>query len=167
MTTMTSEPSVLNTDAQYLKYGVLRIHPGSHYPLASCSRKTWSAAFRGLRLNGARAAIAKLRAKIELNWPLFRKTPWRSTWQPTPEVLPRESHGQRSLVDYSPKGLQRVRHNWSASQVRTTTVHQLSLLLETASLQDCRVPKQWHKTDAASVTERVDGFLLLPTLSIS
>ena len=25
-------------------------------------------------------------------------------WQPTPELLPRESHGQRSLVGYSPWG---------------------------------------------------------------
>ena len=29
------------------------------------------------------------------------KIPWRRVWQPTP-VLPRESHGQRSLVGYSP-----------------------------------------------------------------
>ena len=29
---------------------------------------------------------------------------WRSKWQPTPVFLPRESHGQRSLVGYSPWG---------------------------------------------------------------
>ena len=28
--------------------------------------------------------------------------PWRRTWQPTPVLLPGESHGQRSLVGYSP-----------------------------------------------------------------
>ena len=27
---------------------------------------------------------------------------WRSTWQPTPVFLPREFHGQGSLVGYSP-----------------------------------------------------------------
>ena len=27
---------------------------------------------------------------------------WRRKWQPTPVFLPRESHGQRSLVGYSP-----------------------------------------------------------------
>ena len=27
---------------------------------------------------------------------------WRRAWQPTPVFLPGESHGQRSLVDYSP-----------------------------------------------------------------
>ena len=28
----------------------------------------------------------------------------RRAWQPTPVFLPRESHGQRSLVGYSPWG---------------------------------------------------------------
>ena len=31
-----------------------------------------------------------------------RKIPWRRAWQPTPVVLPGESHGQRSLAGYSP-----------------------------------------------------------------
>ena len=30
--------------------------------------------------------------------------PWRRKWQPTPVLLPGESHGQRSLADYSPWG---------------------------------------------------------------
>ena len=30
--------------------------------------------------------------------------PWRRKWQPTPVFLPGESHGQRSLVGYSPRG---------------------------------------------------------------
>ena len=29
------------------------------------------------------------------------KIPWRREWLPTPILLPGESHGQRSLVDYS------------------------------------------------------------------
>ena len=33
-----------------------------------------------------------------------RKIPWRRTWQPTPVFLPGKSHGQRSLVDYTPWG---------------------------------------------------------------
>ena len=32
------------------------------------------------------------------------KIPWRRKWQPTPVFLPGKSHGQRSLVDYSPWG---------------------------------------------------------------
>ena len=33
-----------------------------------------------------------------------RKIPWRRKWQPTPVLLPGESHGRRSLVGYSPRG---------------------------------------------------------------
>ena len=29
---------------------------------------------------------------------------WRRAWQPIPVLLPGESHGQRSLVSYSPQG---------------------------------------------------------------
>ena len=36
--------------------------------------------------------------------PWFGKIPWRRAWQPTPAFLPGESHGQRSLVGYSPYG---------------------------------------------------------------
>ena len=32
------------------------------------------------------------------------KIPWRRAWQPTPVLLPGESHGQRSLAGYSPWG---------------------------------------------------------------
>ena len=28
---------------------------------------------------------------------------WRGAWQPTPVILPGDSHGQRSLVGYSPQ----------------------------------------------------------------
>ena len=34
--------------------------------------------------------------------PWVRKICWRRVWQPTPVFLPKESHGQRSLVGYSP-----------------------------------------------------------------
>ena len=30
------------------------------------------------------------------------RIPWRTAWQPTPGFLPGESHGQRSVVGYSP-----------------------------------------------------------------
>ena len=42
--------------------------------------------------------------------PCVGKVPWRRTWQPTSEILPGESHGQRSLGGYSPKG-RRVGHD--------------------------------------------------------
>ena len=36
--------------------------------------------------------------------PCVWKIPWRRKWQPTPVLLPEKSHGQRSLVGYSPWG---------------------------------------------------------------
>ena len=36
--------------------------------------------------------------------PWVWKIPWRRKWQPTPVFLLGESHGQRTLVDYSPWG---------------------------------------------------------------
>ena len=37
--------------------------------------------------------------------PWVRKIPQRRVWQPTPVFLPGESHGQRSLAGYCPRGL--------------------------------------------------------------
>ena len=45
--------------------------------------------------------------------PWVRKIPWRKTWQPTPVFSPGESHGQRSLEDYSP---------WDRKETDTTKV---------------------------------------------
>ena len=36
--------------------------------------------------------------------PWVMKIPWRRAGQPTPVFLPGESHGQKSLVFYSPLG---------------------------------------------------------------
>ena len=36
--------------------------------------------------------------------PRVRKAPWRRKWQPTPVLLPGESHRERNLVGYSPQG---------------------------------------------------------------
>ena len=42
---------------------------------------------------------------------LGREDPWKMQWLPTPVFLPGESHGQRSLVGYSP---------WSRKESDTT-----------------------------------------------
>ena len=42
-----------------------------------------------------------------------RKIPWRRKWQFISVFLLGKSHGQRSLVGYSPWGCKRVRHDWS------------------------------------------------------
>ena len=36
--------------------------------------------------------------------PWVRKIPWRRKWQPTPVFLPGKSQGQKSQVDYNPRG---------------------------------------------------------------
>ena len=41
--------------------------------------------------------------KLEFD-PWVRKIPWRRKWEPTPVLLPGESHGQRNLVGCSPQG---------------------------------------------------------------
>ena len=44
--------------------------------------------------------------------PWVGKIPWSRNQQPTPTFLPGESHGQRSLLGYSPGGHRRVGHDW-------------------------------------------------------
>ena len=39
------------------------------------------------------------------------KIPLKRKWQPAPIFLPGKSHGQRSLVGYSPWGSERIGHN--------------------------------------------------------
>ena len=54
------------------------------------------------------AAATSLRASCQCRGhrfdPWVGKIPWRRKWKPTPIFLPREFHGQRSLVGYSPPG---------------------------------------------------------------
>ena len=50
--------------------------------------------------------------------PWVRKIHWRREWLPTPVFLPGESHGQRSLVGYSPRG-----HKDSDTTERLTLTH--------------------------------------------
>ena len=53
--------------------------------------------------------------------PWVGKNPWRKKWQPTPVFLPGNSHGQRSLVGYSPWGRKRVGHHLATKQQQQTT----------------------------------------------
>ena len=55
--------------------------------------------------------------------PWVRKLPWRRKRQPTPVFLPAESHGQRSLVGYSPSG----RKESDTTERLATTYVQLKL----------------------------------------
>ena len=47
------------------------------------------------------AQMVKNLSAIQETW--VGKIPWRRAWQPPPEFLPGESHGQRSLVSYNPR----------------------------------------------------------------
>ena len=62
--------------------------------------------------------------------PWVGKIPWRRKWQPTPVFLPGESHGQRSLVGYSPWG-HRVRHDWVTEHTHTYAV--ITIILKTVA----------------------------------
>ena len=53
---------------------------------------------------GERVYISGVPAMQQFN-PWVKKIPWRRKWQPTPVFLPGKSHGQKSLVGYSPCGL--------------------------------------------------------------
>ena len=48
--------------------------------------------------------------------PWVRRSHWRRKWQPTPVFLPRESHGRRSLLGYSPWG----RNKWDTTERLST-----------------------------------------------
>ena len=52
-------------------------------------------------LNGKESACHCRRHRFS---PWVGKIPWSRKWQPTPVFLPRESHGQRSMVGYNPWG---------------------------------------------------------------
>ena len=51
------------------------------------------------------------------------KIPWRRKWQLSSVFLPGESHGQRSLVSYSPWGCKRIVHNLTIKQQRYVQVY--------------------------------------------
>ena len=61
--------------------------------------KTWIRLTQSYR--GQSACLQCGRPRFD---PWVRKIPWRRKWQSTPVLLPGESHGQRSLVGYSPWG---------------------------------------------------------------
>ena len=60
--------------------------------------------------------------------PWVRKIHWMRAWQPTPVFLPEESHGQRSLVDYSPQGHRELdtQHTTQKSRQRRRNEREIS-----------------------------------------
>ena len=58
--------------------------------------------------------------------PWVWKIPWSRKWQTTPVSFPGISHGQRSLMGYSPWGSKRVGHEWAHSMLDSLQRHQRS-----------------------------------------
>ena len=54
--------------------------------------------------------------------PGLGRFPWRRAQQPTPVYLPGESHGQRSLVVYSPWSHKESDNNWATKYARTQRI---------------------------------------------
>ena len=55
--------------------------------------------------SGKELACQCRRCKSHRYNPWVRKIPWRRAWQSNPVFMNGDSHGQRSLVGYSPQGL--------------------------------------------------------------
>ena len=76
------------------------------------------------KINGQKAQMTKNVPAMQETWvgSLGQKIPWRRKCQLTPGYLPGESHGQRSLVGYSPWGHRRVGHNLATKKLLPPTV---------------------------------------------
>ena len=62
-----------------------------------------------------------------------RKIPWRRAWQPTPVVLPGESHGERNLAGYSPQP-ERVGHGAATQHTESPENVKTEILLPLAGV---------------------------------
>ena len=78
--------------------------------------------------------------------PWVGKIPWRREWLPTPVFLPGESHGQRSLVGYSPRGHRQLD--------RTEQLSLSSLQVVSFQAQAGGLSKRWSGMKAISVCTR-------------
>ena len=82
--------------------------------------------------SGKESACQCWRSKRCLLDPRIGKIPWSRKQQPTPVFLPGKSHGQRSLVGYSPRNW-RAGHGWARSQAASCYGMQLVRSPNTAS----------------------------------
>ena len=105
----------------------------------------------------------KFTCQCRRHWfdPWVRKVLWRRKWQPTPVVLPGKSHGQRSLVGYSPWGHKRVGHDLETKQQQQKCY--ISIPAAAAkSLQSC--PTLCNPIDGSPRGSPVPGILQARTL---
>ena len=96
----------------------IKLHPGEGWPLgqkgkvAPMSLPHDTLGFPS-GAGGKEPACQSRRHRNTGSIPGWEKIPWRREWQPTPVFSPGESHGQRSLVGYSPWG--RLSTTWYAN----------------------------------------------------
>ena len=88
-------------DLQLVHVGATR----NPFPLSGCPFLLVSVyrafAYASLVAQTVKASAYNVGDRVQsLDW----EDPWRRKWQPTPVLLPGKSHGQRSLVGYSPWG---------------------------------------------------------------
>ena len=79
--------------------------------------------------------------------PWVRKIPWRRQWQPTPVFLPGESHGQRSLVGYSPWGHKDLDTTEHTAQGPCTRLWWLCSVTQFSTISDLGQIQQPSKLD--------------------
>ena len=79
--------------------------------------------------------------------PWIGKIPWRRKWQSTPVILPGKSHGQRSLVGYSPWGRKELdmtellHFHFHQEKIQMTLILKCILEINRVSVQTCRYQK--------------------------
>ena len=86
-------------------------------------------------ISGKEPACQCKRCKRRRFNPWAGKIPWRRTWQPTPVFLPGESHGQGSLVGYSPWGHKELGMAESTSHTCTCLYGTIKLITTDGILQ--------------------------------
>ena len=72
---------------------------------------------------------------------LSQEDPWRRKWQPTPVFLPGESHRQRSLMGYSPRGHKNLDIT-EAARIHTQSLSHVQVL-RPPGLQPARLLWPW------------------------
>ena len=102
--------------------------------LCTCYKNFWFVSSKGIPWwhSGKNSACQCKRLRRHGFNPWVRKTPLRRKWQPASLFLSGKSHGQRSLVGYSPWS-HRVRHDWAHTHncVYWNTFQRLIYVLQT------------------------------------
>ena len=93
--------------------------------------------------------------------PWVRKIRWRRAWQPTPVFLPGESHGQRSLVGYSPWGPKELDTTEVTEHAHTRTWYEpTALTLHLRKLALLLASFSWLEVEPALAVRMADSCLV-------